>query len=218
MTYDSIKRYLDLCIAIVLLIITSPLFLIISFAIKVADGGSVFYLQKRVGQSHKSFRIIKFRSMHEGSEELRQSLTSEQYDQFIREYKLEEDPRTTKVGAFLRASKLDELPQLVNVVGGQMSMVGPRPITSDELRYYTALEEKRLLTVRPGLTGLWQVNDRNDITYESGRRQAIELLYVDRRTLLLDITIMLKTIVIIISKAALFVLHIKSTRKNDILS
>lgn len=204
-SYEYIKRWVDMCIAIVLLIISGPIFLIISIAIKLEDGGNIFYFQKRVGKSNKSFRIIKFRSMYEGSENPKSKLTSEQYTEFIKEYKLENDPRRTKVGVFLRESKLDELPQLLNVIMGQMAMVGPRPITLSELNYYTTKEKKCLLRTRPRL---WQINNRQDISYENRKRQAMELFYVNHIGFLLDSMILLKTIIIVIGKVIAYALNI----------
>lgn len=207
--YDLIKRGMDLCIAVILLILTSPLFIIISIAIKAEDGGNILFFQNRVGKDHQVFSIIKFRSMHEGSENIKNRLTPMQYNEFIKEYKLESDPRRTKVGILIRESKLDELPQLLNVIFGKMSLVGPRPITMDELRYYTQPEMELLLKVRPGLTGLWQINDGNNLSYENGKRQAIEIQYVKHRSFLLDLTILLKTFFLIIRKVMLTVFRKK---------
>ena len=198
--YDLIKRGMDLCIAVILLILTSPLFIIISIAIKAEDGGNILFFQNRVGKDNQVFSIIKFRSMHEGSENIKNRLTTMQYNEFIKEYKLESDPRRTKVGILIRESKLDELPQLLNVIFGKMSLVGPRPITMDELRYYTQPEMELLLKVRPGLTGLWQINDGNNLSYENGKRQAIEIQYVKHRSFLLDLTILLNTFFLVIRK------------------
>lgn len=198
--YDLIKRGMDLCIAVILLILTSPLFIIISIAIKAEDGGNILFFQNRVGKDNQVFSIIKFRSMHEGSENIKNRLTPMQYNEFIKDYKLESDPRRTKVGILIRESKLDELPQLLNVIFGKMSLVGPRPITMDELQYYTQPEMELLLKARPGLTGLWQINDGNNLSYENGKRQAIEIQYVKHRSFLLDLTILLKTFFLVIRK------------------
>lgn len=198
--YDLIKRGMDLCIAVILLILTSPLFIIISIAIKAEDGGNILFFQNRVGKDNQVFSIIKFRSMHEGSENIKNRLTPMQYNEFIKDYKLESDPRRTKVGILIRESKLDELPQLLNVIFGKMSLVGPRPITTDELQYYTQPEMELLLKARPGLTGLWQINDGNNLSYENGKRQAIEIQYVKHRSFLLDLTILLKTFFLVIRK------------------
>lgn len=207
--YDLIKRGMDLCIAVILLILTSPLFIIISIAIKAEDGGNILFFQNRVGKDNQVFSIIKFRSMREGSENIKNRLTPMQYYEFIKEYKLENDPRRTKVGILIRESKLDELPQLLNVIFGKMSLVGPRPITVDELRYYTQPEMELLLKVRPGLTGLWQINDGNNLSYENGKRQAIEIQYVKHRSFLLDLTILLNTFFLVIRKVMSTVFHKK---------
>lgn len=207
--YDLIKRGLDLCIALILLILTSPLFIIISIAIKAEDGGNILFFQNRVGKDNQVFSIIKFRSMREGSENIKNRLTPMQYNEFIKEYKLENDPRRTKVGILIRESKLDELPQLLNVIFGKMSLVGPRPITLDELRYYTQPEMELLLKVRPGLTGLWQINDGYNLSYENGKRQAIEIQYVKHRSFLLDLTILLNTFFLVIRKVMSTVFHKK---------
>ncbi|MFT8930653.1 MAG: sugar transferase [Sporolactobacillus sp.] len=198
--YLFIKRALDIFGAVVGLVVSSPLFLLISL-LYLAGGqrGPVFFKQRRIGQFGKPFYIYKFRSMICNAERVLKS-NKVLYQKYLdNSYKLEpeEDPRITKIGRFLRKTSLDELPQLINVLKGEMSLVGPRPVVSEELKEY---KENRLLflSVKPGLTGNWQVCGRSEIEYPE--RCDVELYYVQHQALALDLKIIFKTIVAVLTK------------------
>ena len=191
--YRAVKRVFDVSASMVLVGITAPLMAGISICIKSESSGSVFFSHDRVGENGRHFRMHKFRSMKTGSEDLEATLNDEDLEAYYQEYKLTDDPRVTKIGRKIRHNSLDELPQLFNVIKGDMSLVGPRPIMESELGFYTADEQRRLLSVRPGITGYWQVNGRNEATYQTGRRQELELYYADHASLLLDALILIKT-------------------------
>jgi len=166
---------------------------------RIDDGGKVFYVHNRVGTNGKKVGIFKYRSMMENADKIENILSPEQLEEYFREYKIDNDPRITRVGNFLRKSSLDELPQLVNILLGQLSIVGPRPVMKDELVHYGDDVDK-LLSVKPGLTGYWQAYARNNVTYESGERQRMELYYVDNQSLWFDIKIFFKTFVSVIKR------------------
>lgn len=191
--YECIKRIFDLLISLVAVVLLSPVLLIISLAIRLEDRGPILYRAQRVGRGGKPITVYKFRSMRMHADRLEDTLTPEELEEYKKNYKLEHDPRVTKVGAFLRKTSLDELPQLFNILAGTLSLVGPRPVLQEETELYG---DKRalLLSCKPGLTGLWQVQGRSNVTYEDGRRQALELNYVGHRGLWLDIKILFWTI------------------------
>ena len=191
--YSFIKRALDIFFSVLALILLSPFFLIVAIWIKVDDPkGSVFFSHKRVGKNGKVISILKFRTMVENAEELIKSFTPEQKAEFEANFKLENDPRITKVGNILRKTSLDELPQLLNIIKGDLSIVGPRPITEAETEFFGNYKDL-LLSVKPGLTGFWAANGRSNITYR--RRRAMEIYYVKNRSLLFDAKIILKTFI-----------------------
>ncbi len=199
--YVFIKRLLDILLSLVGLLILSPLFLVVAILIKREDGGPVIYRSYRVGRKGKSIGVFKFRSMKPHADRLEDMLTPEELAEYRKEFKLAHDPRVTRMGSFLRKTSIDELPQLVNILSGDMSIVGPRPLVRNEVEgKYTASQRVRLLSVRPGLTGLWQVSGRSDCTYESGERQKLELSYIDRRSLLLDFKVILRTIAVVLKR------------------
>ncbi|MCI7606281.1 MAG: sugar transferase [Spirochaetales bacterium] len=179
------------------LIVLSPVFLIISLLIKASSKGPVFFLHERIGLNGKKFKLIKFRTMVDNAEELINNFTPEQMKEWKENYKLKHDPRTTKIGEFLRRTSLDELPQLINIIKGDMSIVGPRPIIEDELKWYGDNKDK-LLSVKPGLTGWWAVNGRSNVSYPE--RCDLELYYVDHISFCLDIKIIFRTLGAIIKK------------------
>lgn len=191
-TYLFIKRSIDIVGSFLGLVILSPIFLVIAICIKVTDGGEVFYKHKRVGHNGKEIMLYKFRSMKKNADDLEKMLTPEQLEIFKTEFKLENDPRITKVGNFLRKTSLDELPQLLNILKGELTIVGPRPVVEDELENYGD-NAKKFLSVKPGLTGYWQAYARNDANYATGERQKMELYYVENRSLWFDIKIFFKT-------------------------
>lgn len=191
--YECIKRIFDLVVSLVAVIVLSPVLLVISLAIRLEDRGPILYRAQRVGRGGKPITVYKFRSMRMHADRLEDMLTPEELEEYKKNYKLEHDPRITKVGAFLRKTSLDELPQLFNILAGTLSLVGPRPVLQEETELYG---DKRdlLLSCKPGLTGLWQVRGRSNVTYENGRRQALELQYVSQRSLWLDIKILFWTV------------------------
>jgi len=198
--YRTIKRITDVLGSAALLGISAPAFVVISIMIKKESDGPIFFVHERVGLNGKPVRIYKFRSMRTGSEDLEAELNDEDLEKYYQEFKLKNDPRITETGHKLRRISADELPQLINVIQGNMSLVGPRPVTVEELKFYSEDEKAKLLSVKPGITGYWQVNARNDATYQSGKRQQMELYYVENRSLLMDLGILLKTPVAVIRK------------------
>lgn len=197
--FNVIKRTSDIIISLILLIIFSPVFLTIILLIKMDSKGPVLYTQNRVGQYGKRFKIIKFRTMIRDAEKMLKN-DPILYQKYLQNgYKLEphEDPRITKLGYFLRKTSLDELPQLINVLKGDMSIVGPRPIVEEELKEYG--EKKiQLLSVKPGITGYWAVEGRSEIAYP--KRAELELYYVNNQSFRLDIKILLKTLMIVLKQ------------------
>ncbi|MCG8370178.1 MAG: sugar transferase [Proteobacteria bacterium] len=193
------ERVFDVVGAITIGVLSLPVSLIIAVAIRVS-GSPVFFHHKRIGRDGKPFDCYKFRSMIPDAERvLRDLLASDPaaMREWERTYKLQDDPRITRLGHFLRKSSLDELPQLWNVLRGEMSLVGPRPIVQEELiRYgrYASL----YTAVRPGMTGLWQVTGRSDCTYS--RRVSLDKLYVLKKSIRVDLMIMLRTIKVVINR------------------
>lgn len=189
--YDYIKRGIDIILSFIGFIICLPLFIIIAILIKIDSKGKVFFKHTRVGKNGKVLKIYKFRTMVENAEDLIKEFTPKQKKEFEENFKLEDDPRITRVGKFLRKTSLDELPQIINILKGEMSIIGPRPIVQNELEKY-GNNKSKLLSVAPGLTGYWAANGRSDVSYEE--RIAMELYYVDNRSLGLDLKIFFKTI------------------------
>ena len=182
------------------LLLISPLLLVIAFLIWRTDGAPLFFGHYRVGLNGKLFRCLKFRSMARNSQQLLADLLATDpvaREQWARDHKLEVDPRITPIGNFLRRTSLDELPQLFNVLKGEMTLVGPRPITFEELRKYGTVRW-HYLSVRPGITGLWQVSGRNNLTYDE--RVALDQEYVERRTAWGDLKILFKTVRVVVAK------------------
>ena len=195
--YRGIKRIMNLLCSFVCIIILSPFFLIISIFIKITSKGPVFFIHERVGLNGKKFKLIQFRTMVNNAEEMIASFSPEQKKEWEENYKLKDDPRITKIGKFLRRTSLDELPQLINILKGDMSIVGPRPVVDEELNWYGDKKDK-LLSVKPGLTGWWAVNGRSNVPYPE--RCDLELYYVDHISFALDAKIILKTLGAIIKK------------------
>lgn len=195
--YRGFKRITDIVLGCVGLIILLPVFLIIGICIKIDSKGPVIFAHKRIGKNGKEFNMYKFRSMYENAEEMIENFNEEQKREWQENFKLENDPRITKVGKFLRKTSLDELPQIINIIKGDLSIIGPRPIVDEELEKYGENKEK-FLSITPGLTGYWQANGRSNTTYEE--RMQMELYYIDNQSLLLDIKIFFKTIVSVLKK------------------
>ncbi len=184
-----LKSVFDRGAAALALALLSPLFLVLAVLIRWEDGGPVFFTQTRVGRGGSEFPVYKFRTMVVGAESLKAALRSRnEHDGVL--FKMRRDPRVTPIGAWLRRYSLDELPQLVNVVRGEMSLVGPRPPLPEEVARY-GHDVRRRLVVKPGLTGLWQVSGRSDLSWEESVR--LDLRYVENWSLTLDIQILWKT-------------------------
>lgn len=190
-----LKEILDRILSFILIILLSPLFLLIVFLVKISSKGPVLFKQQRVGLNGRRFTLYKFRTMVENAEKLKQTL-SDKNEMEGPVFKIKEDPRITKLGKFLRKTSLDELPQLFNVLFGDMSLVGPRPPLPEEVSQYD-LWHRRRLCVKPGLTCLWQVNGRNKINFENWMK--LDLEYIDNWSLFLDFKILLKTIPAVLS-------------------
>jgi lipopolysaccharide/colanic/teichoic acid biosynthesis glycosyltransferase len=196
--YYFLKRVVDIVGGSLLLVLFSPLILTIALAIWLDDGVPIVYRCQRLGRYGQPITVFKFRTMRDGSHKHLEELLTVDEERRL-EYgvnrKLRNDPRRTRIGGFLRRASLDELPQLWNVVRGEMSLIGPRPYFADELR--GRAEAVEVLNVRPGITGLWQVSGRSDRTFEE--RLALEVDYVRRRGFGLDVNILLRTVTAVIS-------------------
>lgn len=191
--YDFFKRVFDLLFSVLATVVLSPLLLIITACVFFEDFHNPFYLQERIKKNHKTFKIIKFRSMKPNADKLIDQLPDELRYEYQHNFKIDNDPRITRIGRVIRRTSLDELPQLINIIKGDISLIGPRPILEEETRMYGENAEL-LLSVKPGLTGYWQAYSREQISYDNGDRQRIELYYVSNRSFSLDVKIFFKTI------------------------
>ena len=191
--YENIKRFIDISGALVGLICLSPIMMIVSILIKLESTGEVIFKQKRVGLNGEEFYIYKFRSMVENAEELKDSL-QKQNEMSGPMFKIRKDPRVTKVGKIIRKTSIDELPQLVNILKGDMSLVGPRPSLPKEVESFEPWMKERL-RVRPGLTCYWQVSGRNNIDFHEWMKSDIK--YVRERNIKLDIKLIVKTVLVL---------------------
>lgn len=190
----KMKSFIDYSISLLILIISSPFLLIISILIKL-DGGPVFFQQKRMGLNGRKFYCYKFRTMVVDAEKIRETLL-DQNEQDGPVFKIKNDPRVTPIGRFLRKTSLDELPQFINVLRGEMSIVGPRPPIPAEVKQYKRWQTRRL-SMKPGITCIWQVSGRNNIPFEQWMK--LDMQYIDNWSLKLDIIILLKTVKVVIS-------------------
>jgi exopolysaccharide biosynthesis polyprenyl glycosylphosphotransferase len=188
-----VKSMFDLSVAALLLVLLSPVFLAIALIIKLDTGGPVFFRQVRVGRGGEMFRMYKFRTMHVDAEQ--RVAAMRQSNEFAGVlFKMRDDPRTTRSGRLLRRHSLDELPQLINVLMGEMSLVGPRPPLPSEVEQYPQ-DMRRRLVVRPGMTGLWQVSGRSDLSWEDSIR--LDLRYVENWSLTVDLVILMRTALVV---------------------
>lgn len=192
--YLFIKRLIDVLGASVGIVLLSPLFLLIAIIIKIEDPkGSIFFKQRRIGKDETSFYMFKFRSMVSNAEELKATLIKNN-EATGPVFKIKKDPRVTKFGKFIRRTSIDELPQLFNIIKGEMSLVGPRPPLPDEVDKYTNYEKQRLSVV-PGLTCYWQVSGRSNIGFAEWVE--LDLKYIKNRNTLVDITLIMKTVIVL---------------------
>ena len=195
--YYALKRLIDIILAVVGVVVLLPVFLVIAICIKLDDGGDILYFREMIGLRGRNFTILKFRTMIPDADAY-----LEQHPELKLEYeknmKLDDDPRVTRLGRFLRRTYLDELPQLFNVLTGHMSFVGPRSLPARELTLYGEYAQKRL-TVKPGVTGSWQVSENRYSSY--AKRILLDMQYIDDRSFFLDLIILLKTLKVLIVQA-----------------
>lgn len=195
--YSVTKKSMDLILSFIGLILLIPVFLILAILVKLDSKGPVFYAHTRKGKNRSDIKIYKFRTMYSNSDEIFESFSDEQKEEYYKNFKLDNDPRVTKVGDFLRRTSLDEIPQLANVLKGDLSLVGPRPIVEKEICKYGQYADK-LFSVIPGITGYWQSHGRSDTSYDE--RVKMDMYYIDNKSILLDIKIMFKTVISVIKK------------------
>ena len=196
--YKLIKKLFDILFSLFILIAFFPLFMIIALLIKLSSRGPIFFLQERVGKNNIPFKCIKFRTMHPEAKDILQNILKKDNKikrEFEETHKIKNDPRITTIGKLLRKTSLDELPQFINVLRNEMSIVGPRPIVKAEKKKY-GKNFKKLLSIKPGITGLWQVSGRNKLTYK--KRVSLDLNYVKNYNLLMDIRILIRTFGVIL--------------------
>jgi lipopolysaccharide/colanic/teichoic acid biosynthesis glycosyltransferase len=191
-----LKRLLDLVGASAMIVAGIPIFCVVALAIKFEDGGPIFFRQMRVGKDGRQFLMYKFRSMTQNAEALKAGLMAQNEMPGGVLFKIRRDPRVTRVGRICRRLSIDELPQILNVLQGHMSLVGPRPPVPSEVALYDALQRRRLGST-PGITCLWQVSGRNDIDFAGQVRLDIE--YIERQTLALDVAILIRTLPAVLS-------------------
>lgn len=195
--YEFFKRAFDLISSLIALIVFSPIFIIVAIAIRLDSDGDIVFGHTRIGKNGKPIKVYKFRTMVKNSKEVFNNFTEEQKREYYTNFKLDDDPRITKVGNLLRKTSLDELPQLFNIIKGDMSIVGPRPIVEKEIEKY-GIYANKMFSVIPGLTGYWQANGRSDTTYNE--RVQMDMYYIDNRSIYFDIKIIIKTIISVIKK------------------
>lgn len=192
--YHSMKRLFDIVAATCGIVILSPLMIIIAVLIKGEDHGPIFYKQVRVGKNGKTFKMYKFRSMFVNADQMLAKL-KEKNDVDGPMFKMKDDPRVTKIGHFIRKHSLDELPQFLNVLKGDMSLVGPRPPLPSEVVEYSEYDKQRLLVI-PGCTGLWQATERNEVGFN--KMVQLDIQYINRASFIFDLWIIWKTVEIVI--------------------
>ncbi|WP_396136426.1 sugar transferase [Clostridium sp. SHJSY1] len=192
-SYSFFKRLIDIVFSLFGILLLAPLLIVVIAAIKLESKGNVVFVQKRVGLKGKEFKMYKFRSMVVNAEELKEKL-KEQNEMTGPMFKMKKDPRITKVGAFIRKTSIDELPQLFNVLKGEMSLVGPRPSLPDEVKEFEPWMMERF-SVKPGLTCYWQVSGRNNIGFQEWMQ--LDVKYVRDKSIFLDIKLILKTFLLL---------------------
>lgn len=202
--YDFVKRVFDFVSAFVVGIALLIPCIVVAVIIMIADPGNPFFLHERIGKDGKTIKVAKFRSMVKNAGDIKGFLTEKEYEIYMREYKLENDPRLLPygIGKLMRKTSIDEVPQIIYniLLKKDMSVVGPRPIVKEELDdKYTDQQKKILLSVKPGLTGYWQAYARNDVGYENNERQNMELYYVEHRGIWMDMKILFKSVITVFS-------------------
>ena len=194
-------RFFDILFSGLAIIVLSPLLLLTFILVKVTSKGPAIYKDVRIGKGGKHINVYKFRSMYIDSQTNPEKyLSDEQMEEWKKERKVDNDPRVTKIGRFIRKTAIDELPQLFNILKGDIAIVGPRPITTKEYNNYSKEEIQLLTSTRPGLTGYWQVYKTHKGDYSSGERQKMNIVYFEKRSLLFDLKLILLTIPSIIKR------------------
>lgn len=190
-----LKRIFDIFFSSLVMLFFSPLMLLVAFIIKISSPGKVFFSHERIGRGGKKFRCYKFRTMYPDAEERLKEILKENPEK-LREWsqnqKLKNDPRITPIGEILRKTSLDEFPQFWNVLKGDLSVVGPRPVVESEIIDHFGPKAEKILSIRPGITGIWQVSGRSDTCYQT--RILLDEKYVDQRSMLFDLILIIKTI------------------------
>lgn len=199
LAYRIVKRAFNIAFSLVVIAVLLVPGLALCLAIALETKGSPIYVHERVGYHGRRLGVLKFRTMVADADNLEKYLNDWELAQFRREHKLDHDPRVTRLGAFLRKSSVDEFPQFLNVLIGQMNVVGPRPVTREELAWFGD-DVGELLSCHPGITGLWQTLERNDATYQTGVRQEMELTYVRKRCIKMDLSILARTFGVMVRK------------------
>lgn len=193
--HNAFKRLFDIIFSVMILILTAPMMVLIALMVRFSSKGKIVYAHERVGRGGKSFRCFKFRTMYaDADSRLKDILEScpQLKQEWEQTHKLKNDPRVTKIGKFLRKTSLDEFPQFWNVLKGDLSVVGPRPVVHHEITKHLGPKASKILSIRPGLTGLWQISGRSDVSYAN--RIKMDEQYVDSHSILLDLKIIAKTI------------------------
>ena len=194
------KRFFDIGFSIFAIIITLPITIPIAFIIKLTDGGNIIYGHERIGKDGKKFKVLKFRSMYmDADKKLKEILEKDPKakEEWEKTFKLKNDPRITPIGKFLRKTSLDELPQFINVIKGDMSVVGPRPVVEEELIKYYKDKADLYKSVKPGVTGYWQVEGRSDTDYDE--RIRMDEYYIKNQSVLIDLKVIFQTIKVVIT-------------------
>ena len=198
LNYKFLKRLCDFTLACLVIILFIPIFLIIAFLIKASSRGPILFIQRRIGKNKKEFSCYKFRTMHPEADFMLREIFKTDLGikkEFERNQKILNDPRITPIGKYLRFTSLDEIPQILNILKGEMSFIGPRPIIQEEIKRYEDSFEKAF-SVLPGMSGLWQVSGRNKLSYK--RRIQLDLIYAKNINFLLDLNIFFRTIGVIL--------------------
>ena len=197
LNYKFFKRFFDFTLACILIIFFIPIFILITFFIKASSRGPVLFIQRRIGKDKKEFSCYKFRTMHPEADFMLKELLKTNIDikkEFESNQKILNDPRITPIGKYLRYTSLDEIPQILNILKGEMSFIGPRPIIKEEIRRYNK-SFKKAFSVLPGMSGLWQVSGRNKLSYK--RRVQLDLIYAKNLNFILDLNILFRTLGVI---------------------
>ena len=196
--YRNTKYLFDILFSLIFLIILSPIFIFIAIFVKFSSRGPIFYAHKRIGKNKKFFNCLKFRTMHPEADDILRNLLKKNNlmrKEYVETHKLKNDPRITTFGKFLRKTSLDELPQFINVIRRDMSIVGPRPIIDEEVIKYGDNFDQ-VISIKPGITGLWQVSGRNNLSYE--KRIDLDLIYVKNHNIIMDLRIIVRTLGVIL--------------------